>query len=298
MAMKVGFVGVGAMGEPMALNLLKKGHALSVVVHRNRAPVERLVEAGATEVGSIAEMASLVDVLVSCVPDDAAVEEAMLGETGVIAGGAAGLIVVDTSTISPGTSQRVAAALAEKGISMLDAPVSGGQGGAVAGTLAIMFGGPREAHDKVLPVLEAMGKNITYVGANGSALAVKLANQIIGAAAIVAISEAFSAAAKFGVEPGLVHQILSNATGRSWMLQEKMAMSVLAGNLKPGFKLSLMRKDVGLALDFGKDLEVPMFVTALVHQLYTQAMGQGKGDLDCFGLCELYTDATGVSLAK
>ena len=181
---------------------------------------------------------------------------------------------------------------------MLDAPISGGQVGAIAGTLAIMVGGPREAYETVLPVLQAMGKNVTYVGGNGSALAVKLANNLIGAAAIVAISEAFTMVAKAGVDPGLAHEILSNATSRSWMLQEKLAMSVLAGNLQPGFKLKLMRKDLGLALDFGKELDTPMFSTALVHQLYTQAMGLGKGELDCFGVCQLYTDATGVSLAK
>jgi 3-hydroxyisobutyrate dehydrogenase-like beta-hydroxyacid dehydrogenase len=298
MIKKVGFVGVGTMGEPMSANLLKSGFELSVVVHRDRAPVERLIEAGATEVGSIAEMASIVEVLVSCVPDDAAVREAMLGKGGVIGGGRKGLIVVDTSTISPRTSQQVAAALADEGVMLLDAPISGGQVGAIAGTLAIMVGGPREAYDAALPVLEAMGKNITYVGGHGSALAVKLANNLIGAAAMVAISEAFTMVAKAGVEPGLAHQILSNATARSWMLQEKMARNLLADNLQPGFKLSLMRKDLGLALDFGKELDTPMFATALVHQLYTQAMGLGKGDLDCFGVAELYTDATGVSLAK
>jgi 3-hydroxyisobutyrate dehydrogenase-like beta-hydroxyacid dehydrogenase len=298
MVKKVGFVGVGTMGEPMAANLLKAGYELAVVAHRDRASVERLVEAGATEAGSIAELASKVEVLVSCVPDDAAVREVMLGEGGVLDGAHPGLIAVDTSTISPGTSQQVAAALAKGGVTMLDAPVSGGQVGAIAGTLAIMVGGPREAFDTVLSVLQAMGQNVTYVGDNGTALAVKLANNLIGAAAIVAISEAFTMVAKAGVDPGLAHEILSHATSRSWMLQEKLAMSVLADNLEPGFKLALMRKDLGLALDFGKELETPMFSTALVHQLYTQAMGLGKGELDCFGVAELYTEATGVSLAK
>jgi len=298
MVQKVGFAGLGTMGEPMSANLLRQGFELYVVAHRDRAPVERLVEAGAKEADSIAELASLVEVLISCVPDDAAVREVMLGEGGVLAGGAKGLIVVDTSTISPGTSQEVAAALAGKGITMLDAPISGGQVGAIAGTLAIMVCGPRAAYETVLPVLQAMGANITYVGGNGSALAVKLANNLIGAAAIVAISEAFTMVAKAGVDPGLAHEILANATSRSWMLQEKLAMSLLADNLQPGFKLKLMRKDLGLALDFGKELGTPMFSTALVHQLYTQAMGLGKGELDCFGVAELYTDATGVSLAK
>ena len=136
MVKRVGFVGVGTMGEPMAANLLRAGYALTVVVHRNRAPVERLVEGGAVEADSVAELASEVEALITCVPNDAAVEEALLGDAGVISGGNEGLIVVDTSTISPLTSQRLAAALQGEGITMLDAPISGGQVGAIAGTLA------------------------------------------------------------------------------------------------------------------------------------------------------------------
>lgn len=293
---KVGFVGLGNMGEPMAANLLKGGYALSVVAHRNRGPVERLVEAGASEAASVSELAAAVEVVITCVPDDAADEEVMLGKSGVIAGGKRGLIVVDASTISPLTSQRMAEALAEKGILMLDAPISGGQVGAIAGTLAIMVGGLCEAYDKALPVLRAMGRSITYIGGNGSALAVKLANNLIVAASLVAISEAFTLAAKAGVDPGLVHQVLSSATARSWILQEKLAATVLVGNLEPGFRLSLLRKDMGLALEFGKALGIPMFSTALVHQLYTLALGLGKGELDCFAICELYTEAAKTKL--
>ncbi|MBC7234933.1 MAG: NAD(P)-dependent oxidoreductase [Chloroflexi bacterium] len=298
MIKRVGFVGVGTMGEPMAANLLQAGFEVAVVAHRNRAPIERLLQKGATEKGSIAELAGEVEVLVSCVSNDAAVEEVMLGQRGVREGGHPGLIVVDTSTISPLTSRRVAATLAERDITMLDAPISGGQSGAIAGTLAIMVGGPRSAYERVLPVLQGMGKNITYIGENGSALVVKLCNNMIVAAITVAASEALTMAAKAGIDTGLVHQALSNATCRGWIINEKLANSVLVGNLKPGFKLELMRKDMGLALDFGKAMDVPMFLAALVHQLYTQADGLGKGELDTIGICELYTDATGVSLVK
>ncbi len=293
---KVGFVGVGIMGEGMAANLLKAGFGLTVVAHKNRGPVERLVNAGAREAASIAELASAVDVVVTCVPNDQAIEEVLLGEGGVAAGARQGLIVLDTSTISPLTSQRLAAALAEKGVTMLDTPISGGQGGAIAGTLAIMVGGPQDAFERAQPVLAAMGKNITYVGANGSALAVKLVNNLIVATTLVAVSEGFAMAAKAGVDPAVVQKVLAGATARSYVVQDKVPNTILKGNLQPGFKLELMHKDMGLALDFGKALKVPMFETALVHQLFTQALGMGKGDLDCIAVSELYTEAAKVSL--
>jgi 3-hydroxyisobutyrate dehydrogenase-like beta-hydroxyacid dehydrogenase len=292
---RIGFVGVGIMGEPMAANLLKAGFQVTVMAHRNRAPVERLKAQGAIEAASAAEMAHVAEVIVTCVSDDAAVEQILTGRGGIAEGAHKGVIVVDTSTISPLTSQRLAADLAARGVTLLDAPISGGQNGAIAGTLAIMVGGPREAYDRVLPVLEAMGKSITYVGKNGSALAVKLANNLIAAAAQIAISEAFTMMAKAGVEPGLAHSILVNATAGSRQL-DGIRSNLLAGDLQPGFKLSLMRKDMGLALDFGQVLGVPMFSTALSHQLYTLAMGLGKGDLNAIGIAELYTDATGADL--
>jgi 3-hydroxyisobutyrate dehydrogenase len=294
---KVGFVGVGTMGEPMAANLLRAGYAVSVA-DVNPAPVRRLVEAGATEAASVAEMAAQVEVIFTSLPSEPILEEVVLGEQGVLAGAQEGLTLVDTSTVGPRTSQRLAALLKEKGTEMLEAPVSGGPSGAKAATLAIMVGGSREAYDRVLPVLEVIGQNITYVGDHGSALTIKLCNNLIIGAIMAAASEAFAMAAKAGIDPGLVHQILGNATARGWIIQEYMANTVLAGNLQPGFKLSLERKDVGLALDLGKELGVPMFMTSLVHQLYTQAYGLGKGDLDCFAISELYSEAAGVSLTR
>jgi len=296
METRVGFVGVGIMGEGMAANLLKAGYAVTVAAHRNRAPVERLIAAGASEAPSIAEVARRSDVVVTCVPNDAAVEQVLLGEGGVAEGAAPGLIVLDASTISPLTSQRLAGILAGKGITMLDTPISGGQSGARAGTLAIMVGGPAEAFERCRPLLEAMGKDITYVGGNGSGLAVKLVNNLIVASTLVAVSEGFTMAAKVGVDPAVLQQVLAGATARGYVVQDKVPATILKGNLQPGFRLELMHKDVGLALDFGKAMQVPMFETALVHQLYTQALGMGKGALDCAAVSELYTEATGVSL--
>ncbi|MBC7255643.1 MAG: NAD(P)-dependent oxidoreductase [Chloroflexi bacterium] len=293
---RIGFIGVGTMGEPMAANLIKAGFTVIILGHRNPAPVERLVAAGAQKAQTPAEIASQTDVVMLCLPNDAVVEEVILGANGILAGGREGLIIVDTSTISPLTSQRLAKVVAGKGMTLLDAPLSGGQTGAIAGTLAIMVGGPREAFEKVRPVLEAVGKNITYVGENGTALVVKLGNNLIVAAEAVAIAEALTLAKKAGIDTGLVHKILSAATARSWILEEKVAASVLKGDLKPGFKLSLMHKDVGLALDLAKAQGTPAFITALVHQLYTQALGLGKGDLDSIGISQLYEEATGVDL--
>jgi len=296
MIKRVGFVGVGTMGEGMAANALKGGFEVSVVAHRNRAPVDRLVRAGASEAASVGDLVRGVEVLVTCLPNDDVMTEVLTGPGGVAEAAPEGLIVVDTSTISPLTSQRLAAALAEQGVTLLDAPISGGQAGAQAGTLAIMVGGPQDAFDLVRPLLESMGKSITYVGANGSALAVKLANNLIVAAQLVAISEALTMTTKAGVDPALAQQILANATASSRMVNEKVPNTVLKGNLQPGFRLELMHKDMGLALDFGKSLEVPMFSTALVHELYTQAKGLGKGALDCIAISQLYTEPTGTSL--
>lgn len=206
--------------------------------------------------------------------------------------------MVDTSTISPLTAQRLAAALEPRGISIVEAPVSGGQPGAIAGTLAIMVGGARETYDQVLPILQAIGKNITYVGDHGSALVVKLCNNLITGAVMCATSEALTMAAKAGIDPGLVHSILSNSTARGWILTDYVGRTMLVGNTQPGFKLALQHKDEGLALEYGKQMGVPMFVTGLVHALFSQAKGLGKGDLDFSAVSQLYTEAVGVSVQK
>ncbi len=298
MIAKVGFIGVGAMGEPMAANLLRAGFAVQVMAHRNRAPVERLLAQGATEGETPRELGAHNDLVMVCISNDEAVRQVTLGKDGLVHAGHPGLIVVDASTISPLTSQEVAESLKEAGIHFLDAPISGGQGGAQAGTLSIMVGGPEDSYEQALPVLQAMGSSVTYIGANGSALVVKLSNNLIVGAMLTAISEGLTLAAKCGVEADVTQQVLSTATARSWILQERVPSSLLAGNLEPGFKLELMRKDMGLAQDLGHAAGVPMFLTALVHQLYTQAEGLGKGELDCFAISQLYTDATGVNLAS
>lgn len=295
--MRVGFIGIGTMGEPMAANLLRAGHQMMVVAHRNREPIERLLAAGATEARSAAELARKVEVLFTCLPNDAIVEQVVAGSEGVLAGALEGLVMVDCSTISPGMSQRLAIKAREVGVELLDAPISGGKVGAEAGTLAIMVGGSQLAYERALPALQAVGKSITYVGANGSALAVKLGNNLVVAAMLVAISEALALAKASGVDTAVAQSIMANATARSFILNDRVPPTILAGNTAPSFKLELHRKDLGLALEHGMALGVPMFSTAHVHQLYTQALGLGKGALDTTAISQLYEDALGLSLA-
>lgn len=288
MGMRVGFIGLGTMGEPMAANLLSAGFPVQVLAHRNRLPIERLVARGATEGATPRDLGQQNDLVVLCVTDDEAVREVTLGVNGLVHAANPSLVVVDCSTISPLASQEIAGALQDVEITMLDAPISGGQSGAQAGTLAVMVGGPRVAFEHALPVLEAMGSAVTHVGDNGSALIVKLCNNLIVGAMLTAISEAFALADKAGVDSAILHEVLSKATARSWLLQERVPATLLSGNMEPGFKLALMRKDMGLAQDLGKAMEVPAFVTGLVHQLYVQAQGMGLGDIDCFGISKLY----------
>jgi 3-hydroxyisobutyrate dehydrogenase-like beta-hydroxyacid dehydrogenase len=286
------------MGEPMAMHIVAAGYPLTVAAHRQRAALERLLAQGAKEAASVAATAAQVDILLVCVPDDAAMEQVMLGENGVAKGGQRGLIVVDTSTVSPTTSRQVAAQLAEHGITLLDAPVSGGPMGAEAGTLAVMVGGPEAAFERVRPVLEAIGKNVTYVGENGTALVAKLANNLVVAATLAASAEALTMAAAAGVDTGVVQRIISQSTGSSFVNDRRLPASMLIEDLTPLFKLWLMRKDVGLALDFGQDLGVPMFMSGLAHQLYIQAEGMGLGELDTTAISRVYTTGTGISLHR
>jgi|LSQX01.1.fsa_nt_gb 3-hydroxyisobutyrate dehydrogenase-like beta-hydroxyacid dehydrogenase len=300
--MRIGFIGVGTMGEPMAASLLKAGHSVAVLAHRNRAPVERLLAQGASETTAAAALAAQVELLFTCLPNDAAVEQVLTGPEGVLAGaerpaGQPSLVIVDCSTIAPATSQRLAEQARARGAELLDAPISGGQAGALAGTLAVMVGGSPAAYQRALPALQAVGRSITHVGPNGAALAVKLGNNLVVAAELVAIAEALALAKASGVDTAVAQRIMAASTARSYILNERVPGTMLTGNLAPAFRLELLRKDLGLALEHGMALGVPMFATAEVHQLYTQAQGLGKGALDSTAIVQLYEEALGQSLA-
>jgi 3-hydroxyisobutyrate dehydrogenase len=276
-SLRVGCIGLGIMGRPMALNVLKAGFQ---VVAWNRSANDRLrevLDAGAIRGDSPAGVAGQVDVVLVNVTDSPDVEAVVLGEQGVIEGARAGLIVVDNSTISPEVTRRIGAALAEKGVQMVDAPVSGGERGAIAGTLSIMAGGESVALDRVRPVLAAMGQTIVHCGPLGAGQTVKLCNQIAVGLHNLAMSEALVLAAKAGVSVDRMVEAVAAGAGSSWAMSN-LAPRVLRRDFAPGFKLGLQQKDLRLALEAGRAAGAPLPGTALVHQLYEALETRGLAD--------------------
>lgn len=275
--LRVGCVGLGIMGRPMALNVLKAGFP---VVAWNRSQNDRLrdvLAAGAHKGGSPTEVARQVDVVLINVTDSPDVEAVALGEQGVIAGAHEGLVVVDNSTISPEVTRRVGAALAERGVQMVDAPVSGGERGAIAGALSIMAGGESATLERVRPVLQAMGQTIVHCGPLGAGQTVKLCNQIAVGLHNLAMSEALVLAAKAGISVDRMVEAVAAGAGGSWAMTN-LAPRVLKRDFAPGFKLGLQQKDLRLALEAGRAAGAPLPGTALVHQLYEALETRGLAD--------------------
>jgi 3-hydroxyisobutyrate dehydrogenase len=275
--LRVGCVGLGIMGRPMALNVLKAGFA---VVAWNRSDNERLREvlaAGAQWVESPADAARRADVVLVNVTDSPDVEAVVLGEQGVLAGAHAGLVLVDNSTISPEVTRRIGAALAEKGVQMVDAPVSGGERGAIAGTLSIMAGGEPAALERARPVLAVLGQTIVHCGPLGAGQTVKLCNQIAVGLHNLAMSEALVLAAKAGISVDRMVEAVAAGAGGSWAMSN-LAPRVLKRDFAPGFKLGLQQKDLRLALEAGRAAGAPLPGTALVHQLYEALETRGLAD--------------------
>jgi 2-hydroxy-3-oxopropionate reductase len=293
MAQVIGFIGLGIMGRPMARNLLKAGYP--VVVHnRSRGPVDEIAAAGAKVGTSALDVASQCDVLITMLPNSPDVEQVVLGRDGVIEGARPGLILVDMSTISPLVSQKVGAALAAKSVQMLDAPVSGGEKGAIDGVLSIMVGGDKAVFDKVLPIFQAMGKTITHLGPLGAGGFTKLANQIIVAVNLTALGEALTLAKKAGLDRELTLQALAGGLAGSKCLDQKKP-NYLAGTYNPGFKIDLHYKDLGLIMESGRALGVPLPATAVVQELFSALRVKGRGGLDHSGVITLLEDLAGLS---
>jgi 2-hydroxy-3-oxopropionate reductase len=261
--MKVGFIGLGIMGRPMVRNLLKAGYAL--VVYDKVAKVDDLVALGAKAGVSNKDVASQCEVIITMLPNSPNVKEAVLGKDGVLDGAKAGTILVDMSSIAPGAAQEICAAVKEKGIVMLDAPVSGGEPKAIEGTLAVMVGGDAKAFETVKPILEKMGSSVVRVGDIGAGNVTKLANQIIVALNIAAVSEAFVLATKAGVNPEAVFNAIKGGLAGSTVMNAKVPM-ILDGNFKPGFRIELHIKDLQNALDTAHVLNVPVPLTANVME--------------------------------
>jgi 2-hydroxy-3-oxopropionate reductase len=293
MAQMIGFIGLGIMGRPMARNLLKAGYPL-VVHSRSRGPVDELVAAGARAGASAKDVAGQCDVLITMLPNSPDVELVAVGKDGIIEGARRGLVYVDMSTISPIVSQKVGQALGAKGVPMLDAPVSGGEKGAIDGALSIMVGGDQAVFDAVLPIFQAMGKTITRLGPLGFGGFTKLANQIIVAVNLTALAEALTLAKKAGLDRELTLKALAGGLAGSKCLDQK-APNYVANSYKPGFKIDLHFKDLGLIMESARALGVPLPATAVVQELFSALRVKGRGGLDHSGVITLLEDLAGVS---
>ena len=291
--MNVGFIGLGIMGQPMALNLIKSGHSLAVYGRRAET-MEPLKAKGATACSSPKDVASRSDITIVMVSDTPDVEQVVLGDNGVIHGAKAGSVLVDMSTISPSATRDMARKLAERGIEMLDAPVSGGDIGAIQGTLSIMAGGKPEVFERVKPVLECMGKTIVHIGSNGAGQVAKACNQIVVAVTIEAVAEALTLARASGVDAGKVRDALLGGFAYSRVL-EVHGKRMLERAYKPGFKVKLHQKDMAIALREAHQLGLSLPAAALLAQQFNAMVGAGEADLDNSGLIRVLERTAGRS---
>jgi len=292
--MEIGYIGLGIMGRPMALNLLKAGHTLAVHARRPEM-MQPLSEAGALACESAQQVAARSDVVFICVADTPDVEQVILGDNGVLAGARTDSVIVDMSTISPSATRGLARRLSERRVNMLDAPVSGGEKGAIDGKLSIMVGGETQIFDRVLPVFEVLGKNIVHIGGNGAGQVAKACNQVIIGQTIVAVGEALLLAQAAGVDPVKVREALLGGFAGSRVL-ESHGQRMLDRNFKPGFKARLHHKDLRIAMESAHELGLAMPGAAGAAQYLNAVVGQGKGDNDSISILELQEALSGLRL--
>jgi 2-hydroxy-3-oxopropionate reductase len=275
---RIGFIGLGIMGKPMARNLLKAGYPL-VVHNRSQAAVAELVAEGATKADSPKAVAEQSDVIITMLPDSPDVERVVLGENGIYRAVQSGMLYIDMSTIAPATARKVRSALLEKDADSLDAPVSGGEAGAKEGTLSIMVGGPEAAFQRALPVFEVLGQNIVHIGDASAGQIAKACNQIVVGLTIQAVAEALTLAKKAGVDPDRVRDALLGGFARSRIL-DVHGKRMIEQTYQPGFKVKLHRKDLGIALQTGQEVSLPLMTTSLVAELMNALIAQDKAELD------------------
>jgi 2-hydroxy-3-oxopropionate reductase len=292
----IGYIGLGLMGKPMARNIMKAGYP--VVVHnRSRGKVQELVAEGASEAFTPAEVAAQCDVVFTNLPDSPDVELVALGKDGIIEGAHERMIFIDNSTIKPATARMIAEKLAEKGVRSLDAPVSGGDIGAIKGTLSIMVGGPADALEEVLPILEAMGKTITHVGETGAGQIAKAANQIMVAAQMVALGELLILAQKAGADPQKVVQAIQGGAAQCWTLDNK-PQRLFAGNRKPGFKAYMQAKDLNIVMETARTYGVPVPGTAVNAQLFNAMLENDMAEMDNSAVVAIIEMLAGIKLQE
>ncbi|HQZ90436.1 MAG TPA: 2-hydroxy-3-oxopropionate reductase [Thermomicrobiales bacterium] len=296
MAERVGFIGLGIMGRPMVRNLAKAGYEI-VVYNRSQDDVDEIVAEveQATAARSARAVAADVDIVITMLPDSPEVSDVVFGEAGILAEMDAGDLLIDMSTIAPATAIAVSDALIARGASALDAPVSGGDKGAIAGTLSIMAGGSAADFDRARPLFEAMGKTIIHVGGPGAGQTVKACNQIVVAIHYAAVSEALLLGAMAGVDPEKVVQVLSGGLAASRVM-EMRGPGMIAHQFEPGFRIDLHRKDLNIAMSTGREFHAPLPVSALVTQLYESMAARGDGQLDHSALITLYEAMAGFTV--
>ena len=292
---EVGLIGLGIMGKPMARNLIKAGYSLTVY-DMVATSMEDVVTDGGKSASSSKEVAQNNPVVITMVPDSADSEAAILGPNGVLEGASRGSVVIDMSSIAPGTSQKIATACEAEGVDFLDAPVSGGEPKAIDGTLAIMVGGKKEVFDRHVDLLGVMGESIVLCGGYGAGNTTKLANQIIVAANIEALAEGLVLAKKAGLDPNVVFNAIKGGLAGSTVMNAKSPM-MIAGDFKPGFRIRLHQKDLHNALLTGKELGVPLPVTSLVQQMLGALINDGKGDSDHSAIANFLEDMAGITIS-
>lgn len=292
----IGFIGLGIMGKPMARNLMKAGYSLAIH-NRSRTVVEELRKEGAQTAEGAKEVAERSDTVITMLPDSPDVELVYAGENGVFAGAKAGTLLIDMSSISPVVTRKLVVQAEKRGLEMLDAPVSGGEAGAIGATLSIMIGGKVSAVERAMPIFRVLGKNIVHVGDAGAGQVTKAANQMVVGTTIAIVGEALVLAAKAGVDPAKVRQALLGGFAQSKIL-EAHGQKMLDRNFKPGFRIRLHEKDMKIALATGSEYGVPLMVTSQVAQMMTAMKSMGKGDLDHSGLVSFIEELAGTNLSR
>ncbi len=297
--MQIGFIGIGVMGRPMTLNLLKAEYHVTIYArHPEKPEVQEVLNAGAKLAPSPRAVAMASDMVITMLPNSPQVEEVVAGPQGVLEGARKGLIIIDMSTIAPAVSRKLAQEAAARGVHMLDAPVSGGSQGAINGTLTIMIGGEREIFEQARPVLEAMGKkeNIVHVGPHGSGQVIKLVNNMLVGTIAAAIAESFVLGVKAGADVDTMGKIIGASAGASWQLANQFPLRAFNGSFQPGFMTDLLHKDLGLALELAAENSTPVAMTALSRQMYEMARAAGYGREDYTSLLKVLEQMVGVEV--
>jgi len=296
--MNIGFIGLGAMGLPMAKNVIAAGHRVYTMFHRRRAPADEIASLGATILDSPAAIARNAEIVITIVPADAELKEIVFGPNGLLEAFGRGKVLIEMTTAMPETVIEVEKAIAGRGGRVLDAPVSGGTTGAANATLTIMAGGMPELLEEVRPVLETMGKNIIHVGPVGQGKVVKMVNQLMAAVNLLAMGEAFALGVRCGADPKVLYEVIKSSSGYSRMMDARLPGFLFEGKFEPGFKLDLMKKDVNLALGSAQALSIPLMFGALASQVFAAASAAGRGAEDFAAAADFLAGAAGVKLDR